>query len=125
MSLDHLQHHFMGFLLDSAQQKETAHLQALTALVANNSPKEGLQVYAHAYSARLIDVMRTDHEKLSLFLGDKEFVRLIGAFIASHPSQVKSLRHYGEKLPEFLRQSDHGDAARAAELCEFERTLMG
>ena len=124
MSLEHLQHHFMGYLLDSAQKKDTEHLQALTALLANNSPKEGLQVYAHAYSARLIDVMRTDHEKLSLFLGDKDFVRLIGAYVASHPSQVRSLRNYGEELPDFLAKSDHVDAARAGQLCYFERTLM-
>jgi len=124
MSLDHLQHHFMGYLLDSAQQKKTPHLKALNALVAANSPKEGLQVYAHAYSARLIDVMRTDHEKLSLFLGDKEFVRLVGAYVANHPSQVRSLRNYGEQLPEFLRESGHKEAARAGELCQFERTLM-
>ncbi len=124
MSLDHLQHHFMGYLLDSAQQKETEHLEALAALVAEHSPKEGLQVYAHAYSARLIDVMRTDHEKLSLFLGDKEFVRLVSAYVASHPSQVRSLRNYGEELPDFLSKSNHVEAARAGQLCHFERTLM-
>jgi len=124
MSLDHLQHHFMGYLLDSAQHKESPHLKELSALVADNSPNEGLQVYAHAYSARLIDVMRTDHEKLSLFLGDKEFVRLVGAYVASHPSQVRSLRNYGEELPEFLSNSNHEEAARAGQLCQFERTLM-
>ena len=124
MSLDHLQHHFMGYLLDSAKQKKTPHLKELNALVAKNSPKEGLQVYAHAYSARLIDVMRTDHEKLSLFLGDKEFSRLVGGYVASHPSQVRSLRNYGEQLPEFLAASDHPEAARAGQLCLFERTLM-
>jgi len=124
VSLDQLQHHFMSYLLDSAQKKNSAHLAPLNALIADSSPQEGLQVYAHAYSARLIDVMRTDHEKLSLFLGDKEFVRLVGDYVASHPSRVRSLRNYGEQLPPFLGASGHPEAPRASELCLFERTLM-
>lgn len=124
MSLQSLQQHMMGYLLDSAKNKRSAHLPELQALVSSDSPPEGLQIYSYAYRSRLIEVLGSDHEKLTIFLGAKEFDRLAGEFVATHPSQVRSLRHYGARLPEFLQASDHPEAARAAQLCHFERTLL-
>lgn len=127
MSLPDLQHHMMGFLLDEASGTpaiSAGHLENLEAIISDASPAEGLQIYSHAYRARLIEVLGNDHEKLKQFLGAEEFTRLAGLFVAGNPSKVRSLRYYGENFPEFLTTSDHPEAQLAGELCAFERTLL-
>lgn len=127
MSLADLQQHMMGFLLDEAsgtKPNTSSHLSVLQTMVSASSPPEGLQIYSHAYRARLIEVLGNDHEKLKIFLGATEFTRLAGEFVAHNPSTVRSLRYYAEALPKFLSTSNHAKADIAAQLGDFERTLM-
>jgi len=127
MNLPDLQRHMMGYLLDEAKEatpKNTQHLEYLHTIVGDSSPAEGLQIYSHAYRARLIEVLGNDHEKLKQFLGTEEFSRLAALFVASNPSRVRSLRYYGSSFPQFLKSSDYPQAELAGELCAFERTLL-
>jgi len=133
MNLPDLQLHMMGYLLDGAKEAHEGnavttasaqHQKHLQTIISDSSPAEGLQIYSHAYSARLTEVLGSDHDKLKTFLGTEEFTRLAALFVANNPSRVRSLRHYGSHFPEFLVTSDHRHAALAGELCAFERTLL-
>lgn len=114
----------MGYLQDTAAGKMSQHLEPLQQLIHSDSPAAGLQIYSHAYSSRLIEVLQSDHEKLHQFLGAEAFTALAAAYVIEHPSQVRSLRYFGDQFPEFLGRSGHPKARLIGELCSFERLLM-
>ncbi|KAF7773962.1 hypothetical protein PCIT_a0321 [Pseudoalteromonas citrea] len=84
-----------------------------------------LEIYQNAYQIRLRGVLEQDHETLGFYLGDDLFNLMLTQYIASFPSQSRSLRQFGDRLPEFLRMtapfSAHGILA---EIAEFERILL-
>ena len=61
-----------------------------------------LNVYRHAYAARLLEVLASDYPKLKVLAGEAMFDRLGRAYIAAHPSRSFSARWFGAELPGFL-----------------------
>lgn len=89
------------------------------------APDLGLQIYTHAYSARLREALHSDHAALAWYLGEERWLRTCNDYIAKHPSRQRSLRNFGNQLPEFLRQHpSHKSHPRIAELAAFERALL-
>ena len=85
----------------------------------------GLQIYTHAYGARLREALQSDHAALAWYLGEERWRRTCNDYIARHPSRQRSLRNFGNQLPEFLRHHPTHDAhPRIAELAAFERALL-
>ena len=85
----------------------------------------GLDIYTHAYNARLREALHSDHAVLAQYVGDERWQRISSAYIHSHPSTHRSLRHFGDALPKFLRL--HASTRlhpRIAELAAFERALL-
>ena len=62
-------------------------------------------VYRHAYSSRLVEAMRNDHELLHLYLGDEMFDEMGHAYVKARPSEHPNLRWFSQGLPEFLRSN--------------------
>lgn len=80
-----------------------------------------LDVYAHGYRLRLIEVLDADYPALHTLAGDELFDQLARAYIAAHPSIFPNARWFGIHLPHFLA----GDAAFVsqpvlAEMATFE-----
>ena len=89
------------------------------------APARGLQVYVHAYSARLREALQNDHAALATLLGEAAWERMTAGYIAAFPSRHASLRHFGDRLPQFLREHpDHAAQPLRAELAAFERALL-
>lgn len=65
-----------------------------------------LRVYQHAYTARLIGALRDNFGVLPQVMGDEAFDALASAYVAAHPSRHASIRWFGDKLPEFMRESE-------------------
>ncbi|MBM3491587.1 MAG: DUF2063 domain-containing protein [Alphaproteobacteria bacterium] len=61
-----------------------------------------LGVYAHAYGARLAEVLANDYPQLRSLLGEAEFERLALAYLAQHPSDCFNARWFGRHLAGFL-----------------------
>jgi len=95
----------------------------LQALLTDANP-HGLAIYRNAYTARLIGVLKSDHEKLWGLAGEASCEAMARNYIEAHPSRVRSLRHFGAQLPAFLRQQETPHAELLAELCGFERLLL-
>lgn len=92
---------------------------------AGVAPARGLQVYVHAYSARLREALHNDHAALAALLGDPAWARMTADYIAAFPSRHASLRHYGDGLPRFLREHPaYAAQPLLAELATFERALL-
>lgn len=89
------------------------------------APARGLQVYVHAYSARLREALHNDHAALAKVLGDAAWERMGADYIAACPSRHASLRRFGDGLPGFLREHpDYATRPLLAELAAFERALL-
>ena len=88
-------------------------------------PTLGWGIYVNAYGARLREVLESDHPVLSQYLGDDLWGALCRGYIAACPSHLRSLRHFGERLPAWLRVNAPFDAhPQVAELAAWERRLM-
>ena len=62
----------------------------------------GFDLYRGAYRARLVAALRDNFTVLHRALGDAAFEDLAHAYIAAHPSRFRSIRWYGDMLPEFV-----------------------
>jgi hypothetical protein len=81
-------------------------------------------VYRHAYVARLAEILGEDYEQLHGYLGDAAFARLAKSYIASHPSDRRSVRDFGRQVPAFLAgDATFGKHPELAEIAELEWAL--
>ena len=89
------------------------------------SPDLGLAIYRNAYASRLREALENDHPVLGAYLGDELWSLLCTGYIAAHPSSVRSLRHFGDSLPGYLRTVEPFAAnPQSAELAALERLLL-
>ncbi len=85
----------------------------------------GLSIYANAYGSRLAEALENDHPILSKYLGDTLWAEFCKGYIESHPSQVRSLRHFGAHGAAWLTQhKPFSKHPLLAELASFERELL-
>lgn len=85
------------------------------------SVEQGLQIYHHAYRARLLEVLREDFPAVHYWLGDEQFEQLANAYIKANPSRHFSLRWLGERFAGFIQQHLHGEQTSAlVELAQLE-----
>ncbi|MCP5268244.1 MAG: putative DNA-binding domain-containing protein [Zoogloeaceae bacterium] len=61
-----------------------------------------IEIYRHAYRARLTDALRENYPVLHRVQGDEAFDELAEKFIAASPSQTPSIRWFGSALPAWL-----------------------
>ncbi|MBS0266051.1 MAG: putative DNA-binding domain-containing protein [Planctomycetes bacterium] len=64
---------------------------------------ERLEIYYHAYYARLLDCLRTEYSVLARALGDELFDTFAVGYLQDHPSTSYTLGQLGANFPEFLR----------------------
>ncbi len=79
--------------------------RGLAEVIRDDAPLSAvdrLEVYAHAYFSRILEVLRKDYPALHAALGDDHFHALISDYLIAHPPTRFSLRHAGEALPSFL-----------------------
>lgn len=115
-TLADLQLQLQNFLLDKDEDASD-----ITLETPQFSKHERLHIYHTAYRLRLIEALGNDYPALQAHVGDEQFTTIAEAFIAKHPSHHPSLRWFGKKLPDFLRNHETWKAKiELAELAEFE-----
>ncbi|MDR7269841.1 hypothetical protein J2X20_002470 [Pelomonas saccharophila] len=80
----------------------------------------GLEVYRHAYRARLVAALTDNYTVLARALGDEAFEALGQAYLAATPSQHPSIRWFGHELAGFMAAADD-DLVPHASLVDFAR----
>lgn len=105
----------------------TGDTAAFLALIPDNGRTSRdvlLGVYQHAYVARLVGVMASDHELLYAHMSAPAFDAMARQFIAAHPSRTPNARWFADGLPNFLARTDPYCARPALhELVGLERRL--
>ena len=115
MPLARLQREFTDYLLGRPSE--------IPAAVAEGGAPVAVRlgVYAHAYGARLAEVLGNDYPALKALLGEAEFERLSAGYLARHPSSEFNARWFGRHLPAFLTTapgwSERPSLAELAALC--------
>ena len=63
---------------------------------------ERLDIYAHMYYARLIEVLGVEYPTTRQILGDDVFWKACRRFLERNPSKHRTLNHLSERFPDFL-----------------------
>lgn len=83
-----------------------------------------LAIYANAYRARLSEGLESNFPVLAKLMGVSEFRGLAQCYIEGHEPHHRSIRWYGDRLAQFLREdATYRDAPMLADLAEFEWTM--
>ncbi len=69
---------------------------------------EGLDVYHHAYRARLVECLADDFPALRYAVGEEGFYELASRYISVHPSRSPNLNGYGSRFEAFCRGEGAG-----------------
>ena len=118
-ALRDLEHHFLGHVLG---KEVFPRIWCGQGIVDSDV---GLAIYANAYHSRLREALESDHPILSRYLGDSLWEAFCTGYIEAHPSRVRSLRNFGAKGPNWLRENEpFSNYPAIAELAAFERLLL-
>jgi putative DNA-binding protein len=83
-----------------------------------------LKVYRHAYRTRLITALDDNFGVLRQLMGDDAFEALGHAFAQAHPSTYRSIRWFGNRLPEFMAaREDLAPHPALADMARMEQAL--
>lgn len=92
---------------ESADQCIAGQSLPLTEVVRSNTlatPLERLEVYNHAYFARLEECLADDFPAVKHALGELAFANLCRHYATACPSRGPSLNNFGAQLPRFLEK---------------------
>jgi hypothetical protein len=141
-SLDEIQHWMQAVITHPAgprvaleSTEATQHIavgpsQIERVILRSNSQTslERLQIYYHAYYARLLDCLREEYSVLAHALGQELFDSFAVGYLQEYPSQSYTLGRLGARFPEFLAatrpapdSSDAGDADWPALMIDMAR----
>jgi hypothetical protein len=116
--LHDLQRRFQEYLFSGDESIERDIVSSDEALAEHR-----LGVYYNAYRIRLIDCLAVDYAALEKHLGREAFEQLALDYLHRFPSTHASVRWFGDRLPEYMRQVYSGeDAELLRELVEYEWT---
>ncbi|MES9824549.1 MAG: DNA-binding domain-containing protein [Candidatus Thiodiazotropha endolucinida] len=123
-NLGELQSRFQRFILQPGNENQISWVNGGGRASAGYQ----LSVYANAYVARLKEVLTNDYPAVSMAISGDHFDRFTEGYIRKHPSRFFSLRDFGCRFPDYLREQvdtnpDIHDLAWLPELAKFEWTL--
>lgn len=110
-----LQQNLQDYLLSKSSV-----IQQSIVSTAQISAKQRLNIYKEAYHVRLTDALINNYPILEQYLGSMAFQALAIEYIQAHPSTFRSIRWFGDQLPNFLQ---HTEKMALAELAAFEWKL--
>lgn len=93
--------HMRAKALDGKSLEETA--KQIIKPNARLTSFERLEIYNRQYWFRIISSMVDDFDGLRAIVGEKQFHKLVTAYLTEHPSTSFSLRNLGSKFESWLR----------------------
>ena len=118
--LYHLQKNMLDWLISKDEKVKSDIID--TGEVNKVSVDQRLAVYGNAYGYRLIDALSDNYPSVHTLLGDDDFYKMTYAYMKAYPSHHFSLRYFGHKLEEFLKDYLSEEPV-LAEMARFEWAL--
>jgi len=117
-ALSRTQHLLGRFIVSEAPAPDRPPAADLLQTPAGVDPTERLNIYHHAYRARLSEVLADTFAKTYLFMGSDLFDSEAMRFAPAHPPLARSLNRYGEAFPAYLaaRYPDNPELFELAQL---------
>jgi len=86
---------------------------------------ERLEIYAHMYYARLVEVMEAEYPTLRQVLGPHAFAAACRRFVAKNPSRTRTLGTLSARYPDFLARTlpRSNRNALAVDVARLERAM--
>lgn len=114
--LQELQKRFQSYLVSGDDRIEQDIISSENALAEHR-----LGVYYNAYRIRLIDCLAIDYAALKQHIGQENFEWLALDYLEKFPSKHPSVRWFGDRLPEYMREHYCGDDSEfLTELVDYE-----
>jgi uncharacterized protein (UPF0276 family) len=102
-TLPHIQNSFVCYILNDDKEN----ILEIANYIHNQKDvdiKERLNIYHHAYRARLIEVLAECFAKTYLYMGSDTFSSDVTQYIVCYPPKKTSLNSYGIDLPQYFKQ---------------------
>ena len=99
MHLLELQNAFQHYLTNNNQ---SASILASVAPLASGDVAERLNIYHHAYRARIREALASQFPNLKKLLGSQKFEHHVDQFIVQYPSTFRNMRWLGDKFSDYL-----------------------
>jgi hypothetical protein len=110
-----LQTNFQHYLLNGDD--------GLKQSIVNTKPvsiETRLGIYKDSYQIRLVESLASNYPCLQRLLGEEAFQRLGLAYVVTNPSHFRSIRWFGDQLPNYLQQNPDSNYPYLSEMAEFE-----
>jgi hypothetical protein len=88
------------------------------------APSIGLEVYRHAYRARLRECVADDFPAVELILGNDAFATLADHYVTELPPQASTLNAYSKAFPGWLRRQRLRQSSYLAQVADLEWALI-
>lgn len=119
-SLQEIQESLQQFLIQENMGMIIPHISS----TENLSAEARLGIYSDAYMSRLTEALATNYSFLQSCLGNAGFRSLSESYIRNHPSCYRSIRWFGDKLPELmLKRSEYLTSYYLCEIAKLEWLL--
>jgi hypothetical protein len=99
MHLLELQNAFQHYLTDDVKGVS---IFASVAPLASGDVADRLNIYHHAYRARIREALASQFPNLKKLLGSEQFAHHVDGFITEHPSTFRNMRWLGDKFSDYL-----------------------
>jgi len=111
-----LQNQFQSYLMNGHSE-----FQKSVVSTAKVPAEKRLAIYANAYRARLMDALASNYPILYQYLGTTSFEKMANNYLSQYPSHFRSIRWFGDQLPDFLNHHDqYKTFPYLSELAQFE-----
>lgn len=109
----------------AAQQHIAVDASQLESIVTRSQRRtsvQRLEVYAHAYYARLIECLKSIYPLFAKTVGDELFDQFAVTYLQQYPSRSYTLNRLGDRFPDFLEETS---PTRGTDELGFEDFLVG
>ncbi|WDI45139.1 HvfC/BufC N-terminal domain-containing protein [Bremerella sp. P1] len=97
-----------GIHSPEAQQQipvDASQIESVVTPSQRRTSTERLEVYAHAYYARLVECLKSIYPLFAKTVGDELFDQFAIAYLQQHPSRSYTLNRLGDQFPDFLEET--------------------
>lgn len=101
---------------------DASQIESVVSRSDRRTSVQRLEVYAHAYHARLVECLKSIYPLFAKTVGDELFDQFAIAYLQQYPSRSYTLNRLGDRFPDFLEETS---PTRVTSELGFEDFLVG